>query len=128
MTLTYAEGLPTRGIRCDALGAKNDADAGNPFGHHFRAQKPYRNGVIVYTRNGWAGNGFGNWTEKVAVRNGEIVGVYESAGFPSHQLAVVVGTSHEITSDGEWMRICGKRERRVTKTAFHKWIAAIKAL
>lgn len=91
----------------------------------FHAQKPYRNGITVYAKSVWGGNGFGNDIARVAVRDGVVVAVYESALF--HQIARVTGAG-TLTSDGE---LCGhgaNRRRLVTKTALSKWIEAVKAL
>lgn len=111
--LRFAEGL-------DTLGLGRVPDVTDRL---FTAQRPYRNGVVVYNRSLWGGNGFGTDVTKVAVRGGEIVAVYDSGR--THQTARVVGRSGNIYSD----RVRnGRGESFVTKTALSKWIAAVKAL
>ncbi|AVO21772.1 hypothetical protein SEA_GODPHATHER_74 [Mycobacterium phage GodPhather] len=111
-TLTLAEGYQPLGCRSTTA----DLD-------RFTAQKPYRNGVVVYTDSGWLGNGFGNECTKIAVQNSQIVGVYETHGY-YHRHASVVGIS-SISADQERGP---NGDLYTTKTALSKWIEAVKAL
>lgn len=115
--LTIGEGLSTSGARTDLTGFRK--------GPLFKAQKPYTNGVTVYAMSAWGGNGFGDEIARVAVRDGQVVGFYESAN--SHQIARIAGLG-DIASDGEFHGNGANRRRYVTKTALSKWIAAVKAL
>ncbi|GAB2732315.1 hypothetical protein [Nocardioides pakistanensis] len=115
-----APGMDTTGLHTDLTDV-----VGNRL---YTAQKPYRNGVTVYTRSVWGGNGFGTDVTKVAVRDGEIVGVYESG--QTHVASRVVGLGESaLTPDFVWVRNSrGERERRTTRTRLSKWIQAVKAL
>ncbi|UBV20380.1 hypothetical protein H8Z59_24400 [Mycolicibacterium fortuitum] len=94
--------------------------------HLFEAQKPYRNGVTVYRKSVWMGNGFGNAVARIAVQDGVVVGVYESEMY--HQVARTAGSAEEIYSD-KGVHGRGHTLRTYTKkTALSKWTAAIKAL
>jgi ABC-type sugar transport system ATPase subunit len=116
--LRLAEGLDLRGhsirVNLDRV-LSNQAPA-------FEAQRPYRNGVVVYGRSLWGGNGFGTDVTKVAVRDGEVVGIYESGR--THMAAVVAGVGG-IHSD---RTRAANGEVYTTRTALSKWISAIKAL
>lgn len=117
--LTIHPTLSSKRIRADISEVGTDSA--------FHAQNPYPNGVVVYSRSGWNGNGFGNHVCKVAVLDGEVVGVYERDGH-FHHLAEVAGGSGTITADvtfsgaGQYRRSC------TTKTALSKWITAVKEL
>lgn len=115
--LAVSDALRTSSVRTDLTAVATDA--------LFHAQKPYRNGIIVYAKSVWGGNGFGNDIARVAVRDGEVVGVYESA--LTHQIARVAGQV-DITSDGQFYGHGADRRRLVTTTALSKWIDAVKAL
>lgn len=112
-----ASGLNTSGARTDLANVASDS--------LFRAQRPYRNGVVVHCYSVWGGNGFGTDVSRVAVREGEVVGVYESGR--THQLARVLDAG-SLTSDGYLYGHGANRRRIVTKTALTKWIEAVKAL
>lgn len=115
--LAVSGNLSTSGVRTDLCAVTNDA--------LFHPQKPYRNGVVVYAKSVWGGNGFGNDIARVAVRDGEVVAVYESA--LTHQIARVAGQA-DIVSDGQFYGYGTDRRRIVTTTALNKWIAAVKGL
>ena len=116
-TLTIAEGLSASGARTDLTRFRK--------GPLFKAQRPYPNGVTVYAMSVWAGNGFGDEIARVAVRDSQVVGFYESEN--AHQVARVIGIG-DIVSDGELSGYGANRRRIVTRTALSKWIAAVKAL
>lgn len=116
-TLTWAEGFPLHARDVDPATVLTDRS--------FKAQRPYANGVTVYTDSGWLGNGFGNTTTKVAVRGTEIVGVYVSTNTrATHEVigAGSLGPDYAFSGAGRY------RRRYTTKTALSKWIAAVKAL
>lgn len=92
----------------------------------FTAQRPYRNGVVVYRYSLWQGNGFGTETIKVAVRDGVVVGVYKSGLTQRH--AYVLGHSAGFTADFEWTGHGETRRQYTTRTALVQWIEAVKAL
>ena len=118
-SLRPADGLDLSGVR-----ATFDDIVDNPL---WKTQKPYKNGVVVHTRSIWGGNGFGTDTCKVAVRDGEVVGVYESSGH-THQAARVVDIPLSIGADIAWTGHGTTRRSYVTRTALSKWTEAIKAL
>lgn len=91
----------------------------------FHAQNPYRNGVTVYAKSVWGGNGFGNETARVAVRDGEVVAVYESER--CHQIARVAGLG-SICADTTETGHGSSRRRVVTVTALSRWIKSVKEL
>lgn len=115
---TVSSDLRTRGVRTDL--------AAVPVDSLFYAQKPYRNGIVVYAKSVWGGNGFGNDVARVAVRDCEVVAVYESAR--THQIARVAGGQADIMSDGQFHGHGANRRWIVTTTALSKWIAAVKGL
>lgn len=116
-TLSPAAGLDLSGVGVDLARVLSDERPA------YTPQRPYRNGVVVYTLSLWLGNGFGSTTTKVAVRGGEVVGVYQSEY--TSRAARVVGQVGNIYAD--YARTA-RGERYVTKTALSKWIAAVKAL
>lgn len=87
----------------------------------WQRQKPYSNGITVWNGSGSSGRGFG-FVRKVAVRDGIVVAVYESAY--QRQRAVVLSVG-EIYSDIERDN---RGEIYTTRTALSKWIAAVKGL
>jgi hypothetical protein len=113
--LRPVEGLDLSGVHADLTHV-----LGNTL---YTIQRPYRNGVVVYARSVWGGNGFGTDVTKIAVRDGEIVGIYESGN--AHFAARVVGIAGSLYADRERT---ARGETYVTKTALNKWIAAVKAL
>ncbi len=111
--LRWAEGL-------DTLGLGHIPDVTDRL---FTAQRPYRNGVTVYNRSVWGGNGFGTDVTKVAVRDGEIVGIYDSGR--TSRAARVLGQPGNIYAD---RARTARGETYVTRTALSKWVEAVKAL
>lgn len=117
--LTFAEGLPRAAHLTDPNKMLDDPQ--------FHAQKPYRNGIVVYTDSAWLGNGFGTHTTKVAVRGTEIVAVYQTSGY-YHRTAHVLGVVGPIYADTAHTGVGEYRRQYTTKTALSKWIEAVKAL
>ncbi len=115
--LAVSGDLSTNGVRTDLGAVTTDA--------RFHPQKPYRNGIVVYAKSVWGGNGFGNDIARVAVRDGKVVAVYESA--LTHQIARVAGQG-DIISDGQFYGHGANRRWFVTTTALNKWIARVKGL
>lgn len=105
-----------------------NADVENIKTAAYTAQKPYKNGITVYTSSGWLGNGFGTETTKVAVNaEDQVVGVYENSGY-YHRRVEVLGCPGGLVADIAWTGHGQYRRSYTTKTALSKWIAAVKAL
>ncbi|MFA5709347.1 hypothetical protein [Mycolicibacterium sp.] len=115
--LVYADELPRPGRAVDAVGVLTD--------YRYRAQKPYRNGVVVYTWSAWLGNGFGNATTKVAVLDQQIVAVYATSGHYRRSAYVL---DREIRPDTGHTGHGTHRRPYTSRTALSKWIEAVKAL
>lgn len=89
----------------------------------FRAQRAYANGVTIYRRSTWGGNGFGTDVTRIAVdRDGRVVAVYDSGR--THLTAVVAGVG-VITSD---MYRDARGVMRVTTPAITLWTKAVKGM
>lgn len=95
------------------------------------AQRPYPNGVTVYSGSGSSGRGF-DFTLKVAVRDGKVVGYHESEY--NHRRTMVVGPNGwavDVEPDWHYETAPYSREgtrMAIDRTALSKWIAAVKEL
>ena len=96
--------------------------------HLFTKQRPYRNGITVYWSSLWGGNGFGTQTERVAVnKDGQVVAFYLGGGFGCRNANYVVGVG-EVGPDIGRMGGGYGNETYIKRTAYHKWVEAVKGL
>jgi hypothetical protein len=126
MTFTMHPDIPDINARNVGESMRNaDTDAGRVY---FTRQRPYRNGITVYASSLWGGNGFGTQAERIAVnKDGQIVAFYLGGGFGCNNANYVIGVG-EIDPDIGRMGGGYGNETYVKRTAFHKWIEAVKAL
>lgn len=113
-------GRPASSARVSRIG-----DTFGPSGSA-KAQKPYRNGVVIWNDSGSSGRGF-DYTAKIAVRDGRIVGVYFNEYMRRRAEVVHPHFLSPIDVHEEWERDF-RGERVVTRTALSKWIEAVKGL
>jgi len=89
----------------------------------YSAQAPYRNGVTIWRRSWWLGNGFGQEVDLVAVGpNGIVIGRYHNDRYSTSSWVRYPDIDLNPEYEGTPPR------RRTVVSRYLKWIRAIKTL